>query len=53
MKSLILVAVAGALLGGCSFRSDTTVQRPAAQPASVVVADPAPTTTTTTVYRTN
>jgi hypothetical protein len=50
MKSLILVVIAGALLGACSFHSDTTVQRPVAQPAAVVVADPAP-TTTTTVYR--
>jgi len=53
MKSLILVIVAGTLLGACTFRSNTTVQRPVAQPDRVVVQDPdqGP-TTTTTVYRT-
>jgi putative hemolysin len=40
MKSMILVVIAGALLAGCSFRSETTVQRPVAQPAAVVVANP-------------
>jgi hypothetical protein len=40
MKSMILAVVAGALLAGCSVRSETTVQRPVAQPAAVVVTNP-------------
>jgi hypothetical protein len=40
MKSMILAVVAGALLAGCSVRSETTVQRPVAQPTAVVAADP-------------
>ena len=62
MKSIILVIAVGALLGACTVRSETTVVRPAPQPAIVVAPDSSTTTTTrdntgattsTTVYRTN
>lgn len=42
MKTLILAVVVGALVAGCSIRSETTVQRPAPAPAAVVVTDPPP-----------
>ena len=61
MKTLILAVAVGALLAGCSYKSETTVQRPVAQPAPVVMSDSTTTTTTrdnntgattsTTVYR--
>lgn len=50
MKTFILAVAVGALLAGCTYRSDTTVQRPTAQPATVVVPDSAPPGSTTTVY---
>lgn len=61
MKSLpILAIVVAGLVGACSYKHET-VERPAAAPAATVVAtpapagtvvytDPAPTTSTTTVY---
>ena len=59
MKSLILIASLGLVLGACTIRSDTTVQRPVQQPvatsSSTTYVQPdaaSPTgTTTTTVYR--
>jgi uncharacterized lipoprotein YajG len=42
MKSFIFAVAVGVLLAGCSYKSETTVQRPVAQPAAVVVADPPP-----------
>jgi len=41
MKPMILVVIAGALLAGCSVRSETVVERPVAKPATVVATPPA------------
>lgn len=40
MKSMILAVIAGALLAGCSVRSETVVERPVAKPTATVVATP-------------
>ena len=59
MKYLPIAAVAlVASLGGCSIKEERTVQRPAPAaavvatlaPGTVVYTDPAPATSTTTVY---
>ena len=58
LKLLVLIASLGLALGACSFRSDTTVQRPvpmATTSSSTTYVQPdaaSPTgTSTTTVYR--
>jgi hypothetical protein len=53
VKTLILAVAVGALVAGCSIRSETTVQRPATQPAAIVVADPPPAGTVYVPVRTN
>jgi hypothetical protein len=40
MKSMIFAVIAGALLAGCSVRSETVVERPVARPTTTVVAAP-------------
>jgi hypothetical protein len=57
MKTLACVAVLGLALGACSFRSETTVQKPAPTTSSTTYVTPDPSSPTgasaTTVYRTN
>ena len=57
MKSLVLIAALGLVLGACSFHSNTTVEKPvpAATSSTTTYVSPdaaSPTgTSTTTVYR--
>jgi hypothetical protein len=57
MKTLACVAVLGLALGACSFRSETTVQKPPPTTSSTTYVTPDPSSPTgasaTTVYRTN
>jgi hypothetical protein len=52
MKELILAVAFCVLIGGCAYRHETVVERPAPalQPTSVVVTDPPPPPPPTTVY---
>ncbi|MBS0220125.1 MAG: hypothetical protein JSR91_05215 [Proteobacteria bacterium] len=44
IKEIVLTVALTALIGGCAYRHETVVERPAPapQPARVVVADPPP-----------
>ncbi len=43
MKEIVLTVALAALIGGCAYRHETVGEKPAPQPARVVVADPPPT----------
>ena len=53
MKYIVLATALCAFAGGCSYKSETTVQKPASAPATqqttTYSTDPAVPTTTTTV----
>ncbi|HEY6983884.1 hypothetical protein [Reyranella sp.] len=48
MKELVVFTALCVLIGGCAFRSETVVQKPAPAAAPVVVADPPPSTVVVT-----